>query len=417
MTKKNIQIVFGLLILITLYIPQYQILDRIGWQWLFLCLVNLGALFYNLLLVFKEKLKPLKIPFNFKMFILLFFWAILSLFYTSSIQITVIDLSRFYIYIITFFNLLIVLNELKITFKRLSYLFTILFIIEIYFSYFSLFEIISQGLFKNNISNYLKGIASNVNITSFSISLKVPFLIYLFYKEENNFFKSTYLFLIVLGYVMLNFLDSRAITLSNYLILLIILWFGIFSLNKKILIKSFILIFTIFLSYNLPSYIKNGENDMNKELIAITSSSKNDDSKNQRLRYYKAGIEQISNNPIMGVGFGNWKLESIKYDKDASIQYIVPYHMHNDFLQIGAELGLIGFVLYLLFFCSSFFKYLIDFKKFKILFNVETLASLLFFTYIFIDSNLNFPFARPMIFLQFLFFISYLEIKQNKTLP
>ena len=92
---------------------------------------------------------------------------------------------------------------------------------------------------------------------------------------------------------------------------------------------------------------------MNQKLIAITSSSKSDDSKNQRLRYYKAGVEQVSNNPIIGVGFGNWKLESIKYDKDASIQYIVPYHMHNDFLQIGAELGLIGFVLYLLFFCSS----------------------------------------------------------------
>ena len=416
MIKRNIQIIFCVLILSTLYIPQVQVIDRIALQWLFLCLVNLGALIYNLILVFKEKLKPLKMPFNFKMFILLFFWATLSVFYTLSIQITLIDLSRFFIYVIAFFNFLIVLNEIKISFKRLSYLFTILFIIEIYFSYIPLFEILSQGLLKNNISNDLKGIASNVNITAFSISLKMPFLIYLFYKEEKFFFKASYLFLIVLGYVLLNFLDSRAITLSNYLILLIILGFGVYRLNKKILLKSFILILTIFLSYNLPSYIKNGRNDMNQKLIAITSSSKSDDSKNQRLRYYKAGVEQVSNNPIIGVGFGNWKLESIKYDKDASIQYIVPYHMHNDFLQIGAELGLIGFVLYLLFFCSSFFKYLIDFKNFKIQYNLEALTTLLFFTFIIVDSSLNFPFARPMIFLQFLFFISFLEIKQNKMI-
>lgn len=416
MIKRNIQIIFCVLILSTLYIPQVQVIDRIASQWLFLCLANLGALIYNLILVFKEKLKPLKMPFNFKMFILLFFWATLSVFYTLSIQITLIDLSRFFIYVIAFFNFLIVLNEIKISFKRLSYLFTILFIIEIYFSYIPLFEILSQGLLKNNISNDLKGIASNVNITAFSISLKMPFLIYLFYKEEKFFFKASYLFLIVLGYVLLNFLDSRAITLSNYLILLIILGFGVYRLNKKILLKSFILILTIFLSYNLPSYIKNGRNDMNQKLIAITSSSKSDDSKNQRLRYYKAGVEQVSNNPIIGVGFGNWKLESIKYDKDASIQYIVPYHMHNDFLQIGAELGLIGFVLYLLFFCSSFFKYLIDFKNFKIQYNLEALTTLLFFTFIIVDSSLNFPFARPMIFLQFLFFISFLEIKQNKMI-
>ena len=27
--------------------------------------------------------------------------------------------------------------------------------------------------------------------------------------------------------------------------------------------------------------------------------------------------------------------------------YIVPYHAHSDFIQLGAELGVLGFILYL----------------------------------------------------------------------
>ena len=88
--------------------------------------------------------------------------------------------------------------------------------------------------------------------------------------------------------------------------------------------------------------------------------------------------------------------------------------MHNDFLQFGAELGLIGIILYLLFFCSSFFKYLIDLKNFKIRHDSKALVIFLFFTYLFFDSNLNFPFARPMIYIQFLFFMAFIENQQNK---
>ena len=48
---------------------------------------------------------------------------------------------------------------------------------------------------------------------------------------------------------------------------------------------------------------------------------------------------------IFGTGLGNWKLTSIHYDKDAINGYIVPYHAHSDFIQLGAELGIFGFFL------------------------------------------------------------------------
>ena len=412
MQKKYIQIFIGLLILSVLYTPQGNIIDREAWQWLYLSIVNLGGLIYNLFLNLKGKLKPFKTPISLKIFLILFLWASVSVLYSLSFQVTVIDLSRFFIYIISFYNLLIVFNEVEISFKQLSYLFTVLFIIEIFFSFKPLFELISQGSFQGYDANLLEGIASNVNVTSFSIALKVPFLIYLYYNAKSNFLRVVFIGLLILGYVLLNFLNTRAITLTNYFILLIILGFSIVNYNKKVFLKSVILILTIIFSFNLPTFLDGDRDEKNNELVALTKD--NDQSSNQRLRYYKAGIKQLISNPFLGVGFGNWKLESIKYDKEASVQYIVPYHMHNDFLQFGAELGLIGIILYLLFFCSSFFKYLIDLKNFKILHDSKALVILLFFTYLFFDSNLNFPFARPMVYIQFLLFMAFIDSKLKK---
>ena len=80
---------------------------------------------------------------------------------------------------------------------------------------------------------------------------------------------------------------------------------------------------------------------------ATISVSTNDGSVNQRLRYYEDVLTHITKNPVLGVGIGNWKLSSIDYDKEDIEGYIVPYHAHSDFIQLGAELGFVGFLLYL----------------------------------------------------------------------
>ena len=412
MKKKNFQIIIGILFLTVLYLPNDFIIDRVASQWLLLSVINIVALIFNLFLIFKGNLKSFKVPISLKTISILFLWGVISILYTTSFQITVIDLSRFFIYIISFFNLLILFNEVDISFKQLSYLFVILFIYEIYFPLEALYTIMLEGPYESSMAGKLMGKASNINVTSFSIALKVPFLVYLIFKEKRNYLKAVFFTFLILCYVMLNFMNTRAITLSNYFILLLIFGFSVINFNKKVFQKSILLILVIFFSFNIPSLIDRKRSDKNQELISLTTT--NDESSNQRIRYYKAGIEQIINNPILGVGFGNWKLASVKYDKESAVEYVVPYHMHNDFLQFGAELGFIGLILYIVFFSSSFFKSLIDFKKLEIRLDIRTLAVLLFFTYIFIDSNLNFPYARPMIYLQFLLFIAFLENHYKK---
>ena len=37
--------------------------------------------------------------------------------------------------------------------------------------------------------------------------------------------------------------------------------------------------------------------------------------------------------------------------------YVVPYHAHSDFIQLGAEVGIIGILFYLVFFYGLFIIY------------------------------------------------------------
>ena len=410
MDKKITQCIIGISLILVLYVPFDGIIDRNATQWLLLSLINFVALAYNLFIIIKGNLKDFKTPFSFKVFVALFFWAFISITYTISFQVTVIDLSRLFLYMISYLNLLIVFKEINIPFKKLGFVFLIMLVYEMYYCYESLFQIMSEGpFFREGITNLIKGVTSNKNITSFSIALKVPFLIYLFFRSNKNYFKIIILFLIVLAYVILFYLDTRAITLSNYIVLFTIFIFGVLNKDVKKRVQLITVFSTIFISFNIPPYFNN-EVSPNEVLL---SSMNNDNSSNQRLRYYKAGMSQILSNPLIGVGLGSWKLESINYDKQFTKQYIVPYHMHNDFLQFGAELGVIGMLLYFLFFSSSLFNYLV--KKTKRVIDTSSLSLLIFFIYFFVDSNLNFPFARPMIFIQLLLVIAYIENKSIRT--
>ena len=60
---------------------------------------------------------------------------------------------------------------------------------------------------------------------------------------------------------------------------------------------------------------------------------KDDYSAQSRLRYYSHGVQQIIHNPLMGCGIGNWKIKSIDYDRENIKNYVVPFTLHNDFLE------------------------------------------------------------------------------------
>ena len=162
----------------------------------------------------------------------------------------------------------------------------------------------------------------------------------------------------------LSMIQSRASFVAAALIgVLLLAWTG-FNYFKTRSIQElslnlyyvFPLIFALILNQTLIS--DKGADALSR--AATISVSTNDGSVNQRLRYYEDVLTHITKNPVLGVGIGNWKLSSIDYDKEDIEGYIVPYHAHSDFIQLGAELGFVGFLLYLgVFLLAAYFVFVI----------------------------------------------------------
>ena len=151
--------------------------------------------------------------------------------------------------------------------------------------------------------------------------------------------------------------------------------------------------------------------------LATFSNISDDYSLDSRLKYYSGAIKSFAEKPFLGKGIGSWEYESIKYAKEDMTDYIVPYHAHNDYLEILAETGLPGFIIFfgiiimpLIFLIRSFFDDKID--NDSKLFSIFLITSIIVYL---IDSMFNFPFDRAVqqIHLSFLLAIVITHYKLN----
>jgi O-antigen ligase/Tfp pilus assembly protein PilF len=249
----------------------------------------------------------------------------------------------------------------------------------------------------------LKGVTANRNITAFSIAIKIPYVLYLITRASKLWLKIAYALLVLLSLFSLSMIQSRASFVAAALIGLLLLFWTAANYFKTRSVKEFsfnlyyLLPLVLALILNQILISDKGADALSR--AATISVSTNDGSVNQRLRYYEDVLTHITKNPIMGVGIGNWKLTSIDYDKQDITGYVVPYHAHSDFIQLGAELGFVGFLLYLgVFLFAAYFAFVILFKS-----DLDTDNKWFVFLILtalgvyFIDANLNFPIARPQV--------------------
>ena len=113
---------------------------------------------------------------------------------------------------------------------------------------------------------------------------------------------------------------------------------------------------------------------------------------------------------------GNSK--SIDYDAKDITGYIVPYHAHSDFIQLGAELGIIGFLLYLaVFLWAIYYVYrLIRFSSISIEEKVFLFLMLTALGVYSVDANLNFPIARPQVLVVWTMIMAMINFYYRKHL-
>jgi len=391
---------------------QYKgVVDIVGFQWLYLNIINIFFLIY---FGFNNKIfnqfNLLKGNYNLIFYLIFFCISIVSIFYSINQSVAIIAVSKIGIFLTT----LLILSQLKINADKLlifiSHLFTFFLLLEILSSLYGYFEIIQVTDFVSSMSqDFLKGIAGNKNITAASIAFKIPFA-YILIKHYNNLiYKAIIIVIITFSFFNLILLSARAIYLSYFLsiIFLIISLIIVYFKKSKILkILNTIVLFILPIVFSFILYkLSNTDKTINvgSRINSIVSVSNSDVSASTRIRYYQKGLEYFLENPIFGPGIGNWQLLSIKLDAENIESYIVPYVAHNDFIEVFAEIGIFGGLSYLFFVLSTafylvkiFFKSKDEKIREKIIF-----LSLPFIIY-FIDANLNFPHFRPLIQIAFI---------------
>jgi O-antigen ligase len=272
------------------------------------------------------------------------------------------------------------------------------------YSYYALYQITRFADYNFGFNNLLMGFFPNRNITQVIYLIHLPFIIYIMSTTKSNLLKITSAFVSIMIVNIVFLMGARTSYVIFIILSLLLIYFLIFYKDEiRLYSKNFLLcllggflISTVILGPTNDAFISN----------RIQTIDFEETSTNTRLRYYKVGFEQVIKNPLIGVGFGNWKIISIDLDKANIVSYIIPYTMHNDFLEIASELGILGLILFLYIFYSSYRNswHLFNRVKSNPLVLIIPLSLLIYI----IDSNINFPFTRSgqLFFLALLLMLS-----------
>ena len=402
------------LYLIVAAVPYFGAADKVDSQILYLNILNCLNIFLfiknnkgKILNQIKKSISNIPVVFMG----LFFIWSFITIIPASNKVESLISLSEIFTLLISLFFLIYHLSSLE-TKERNRFVLTIIvtitsvelitiiipYLVEIYFVGKAEFQSLSY-----------RGISGNVNVMSYSLLIKYPFIIYFLYSQKINKYIG-YLLLILLTYSILSILQTRSAFISLLLITIILTIVFFIKENFKKINKIFFkilfpLFFSFFLSYIQSNYIA----DQNiQDRLETLLNVEEDQSINQRFRYYSSAFKSIIENPIFGIGVGNWEIESLKDERKYQRNYTVPYHAHNDYLEISAESGILAAFLY---FGPLLFIIFLVAKKFvkeKIntnddLYSIVIVCSIIVYL---LDSMFNFPQARVMSQMNLIFLLA-----------
>lgn len=383
--------------------------DRYTVQFLVLSIINLSAF----LIILKSKnfiigLDSIKSNKHLIFYLGFIVFSLLSIVVANNKAESIIIFSQ---YLSFFFALILIFTlsrQMKFNIINLTLLFCIIsLIIESSYILYIFFDNIILNGQQFERSNIYKGFTANINIAAFSLVAKSPVVFYYLFITSNKKYKLLLGLLLFMILLCLFILLSRGASIAFGFVLLFMSIYSLLKLAKNYFSYG-IIIFSILTSYLLFSNLivnvsvdgKQEQNLINKRVSDI-QLNQDDDSINERIRFYLAAFESIKQNPFLGVGVGNWKIESMKYDAKYAKGYKVPFHAHNDFLQVAAESGIFALTFFILF---LFYPFILFFRnKLFITYDIKHFTFLVMLSVYVLDSMINFPIARPIshIFLLF----------------
>jgi len=327
---------------------------------------------------------------------------------------SVISFLKYFTVFAAAYNLTIILRRDKKHLDVLSLILVILLITDCFTVFYNIFLYISHQI---GTIYEIKSVYSNKNILAAAIFIKIPFALWFAsfgkgWQRKLGFFSS---FIAVLAIL---YMSSRAFYLG---LIFLFLFYGLFLLVQQLRSRqeggflrlgyfagTILLAFLLFSGIQYFFFPKTADvynQSFTNRLSSITSG---ETSSQMRLLSWERSGKLIKENPVLGVGAGNWKIAVLQYEGPAAADFTYMVRNHNDFLEITAETGIIGgllfvslFVLMLFNFGRALFRRDSPEDALKYLF----LPAFGLFCYSF-DAFFNFPADRPEIQVLFAIFLA-----------
>jgi O-antigen ligase/tetratricopeptide (TPR) repeat protein len=418
-TDYLVLFLIGLLFYID-FLPTFRAIEVRGTQCLYLSILNfiITASFFcypkfvnNLIIERFKKSNFIKLYFVFLIFCCLSFLS------ARNVESSFVTFSQICIITITVFNFCLLLFNRKHIFYKICFIIGFFTFIKAFSEINVLMQSCKSMTFSQAITT-LKGNTGNINIFSASLNLKLPFLI-LGIIHFSGWKKWVLMLSIVLATYIILILDSRATILALLIEIIVIIIYLVWKSTDRSKLQSNIIsaimpiIFGIMIG--LFSFSQASKNVVITKTTtkAITSKVgalelKDGGSVNQRLDYWSNASKIIFDKPFLGIGLGNWFVESIPYEKYQTNGMMISVHTHNDFLEIMSETGVLNG---LVFFSLFVILLIINLEKIiksqnELTKNIAFLCLLMLIGYV-VDSFFNFPLYRPTVQLGLCFLIVF----------
>ena len=400
-------ILFTILYLLVHFIPDLGGADVMGAQWLYssaLDLVVLGYIFFNKS-TYSEAIQAI---YSYKftlVFSALVIWAMGSYFYALNPTETLVTLARLITTYIIFINVSILFykQDIEKVFNIVAY------IVGFILLYDAIYVI---STFNNNVkTNFDPSIGSitgnhgNKNVMAASLLIKFPFIVWIIVRSK-ILVRVLCSFVLLLGTIALFLLSTRSTFVGLAIIIILFAATTFYFRGKKDIKESLGRMLFFVLPVVVAFFISNliianatdtaEESIMNGAVTARIQSIKlENNASSGRLHLWEGAIDYATKHPFMGAGYGNWKLASIPYEKEFTNDLFVPYHSHNDFLEMFADLGIVGGLCFgLMFLLFPIYAFTIWRNKNAKAFHLPATISFMAVTCYAVDAFLNFPAER-----------------------
>ena len=353
---------------ITLFIPPKEAIMQV--------LVLLALMFWGIKMVSREEFKFISTPLNFPVLSFITICT-LSLIWSNNFFVSLKELPLFLAGPLLYF---VITNNIYAE-RQISRILNILLIVGGLFGIYGILQYrgIDFSFWIRNIGRQqVFGLFGNVNFFAEYLIIPLPIAVSLFFASQNKFKKILLLIAILAMGISLTvtFTRSSYLGFGVSLIFMAILFITLqgksfIKENKKFFVIILVAIIIITLLFVIPSPLNKSGTIIStiKSRISVFQLSQSF-SISSRISNWKFTTLMIKDNPLLGSGIGTYKYNSLRYQarflEQGQNRSIYPYvfatKTHNEYLQLWAELGIVGLGIFI-WFIISYFHYGLRFIK------------------------------------------------------